>query len=89
MVLHGGRVADRGERPLESGGVGSRAALSRLDALHLLPFQRVVDAKDLGVPAFVTLGEAVDADDDPAPRVDLALEIEGGVGDLAVRENPS
>ena len=70
------------ERPLDGGAVA--ACADGLDAADLLALQCRVDPEDRCL-VVVALEEVVDADDDPLLRVDLGLELERGVGDLALR----
>src|SRR3954451_5097186 len=56
-----------------------------LHAADLLALERGVDVQGR-VLVVVAFGMTVDADDDAAPRVDLALELVAGVGDLALGE---
>src|SRR5215212_11123248 len=79
----GGGVAQRRERAL-GGAVVARAARP-VQALDLLALERRVDAQDRDPVALVALGEGVDADDLAAPLVDLLLEAEARLGDLALR----
>ncbi len=76
-------VAQRRERALDLGAVAARAR--RLQAVDLLAFQGGVHAQG-GDRLLVLLHVAVDADHDALAGVDLALQLEGGVGDLALGE---
>src|SRR3954465_1511477 len=66
--VSGRMVLEDAERGRDLPGVASGA--DGLHATDLLALQRGVDVQD-GVLVVVALGVAVDADDDPPPRVDL------------------
>src|ERR1700722_2436414 len=79
----GGGAADRVQRGVDDGRVSAFA--DGFDAVDLLLLERGINPQDRQL-ALVALGEAVDADDRAAARIDLLLELEGGVGDLALRK---
>ena len=77
-----GRGAQLGQPALHLGAVAARA--DGLHAADLLALHLGVDAMDRRL-AVVALGVAVDADDDLIVIVDLLLQLERRVGDLALR----
>src|SRR4051794_36243041 len=83
LALAGGRLAQARELALDAGAVAPRP--DRRDALDLLALERGVDPQRRDLPV-VLVAVGVDADD-PAPAgVDLGLQLEARVGDLALRE---
>src|SRR5919106_2374864 len=82
LLVRGGSL-ELGQRPFD--GLALAPGAHGLHAADLLALELGIDAQDLelGVAA---LAVAVDADHDPLTAVDLALEVVGRVGDLALRE---
>jgi len=83
VLLGGGCLTDALELVFDGGGVAAGA--DGLDAADLLAFQGGVDSEDLDLPV-AALGVAVDADELACAAVVFLLELEGGVGDLALGE---
>src|SRR4051812_935832 len=88
-VRHQVRVrARRHPRELRQLALDRSAVAARAHAAHsvdLLALERRVDVQELD-RALVEVPVVVDADDDPFRALDLLLQPERGVGDLALRE---
>src|SRR3954464_13882511 len=83
VVVAGGGFLEGGQLALDGGAVAAGA--DGLHAVDLLALQPRVDAEDLDL-AVAALGVRVHADELARAVVVLLLELEGGVGDLALRE---
>ena len=75
------RTCDRAPR---STAAPSRSDFTRASRFSLGFLDLGADLEDLGGRLVVALEEGVDPDDDVAPVVQLALEVVGRVGDLAL-----